>query len=133
MLSDVAYYLNADLTALYKYGQPWNVIFAPAKTSSLVVSLKSDVSSHPPLFLNNIQIPEVNSKCSDLLLTLLSYRQCFELWTTMFRSVISLPIIFECQDNFTLYKSWISPMLEYGSILYSFVSCKSFGQPAILY
>ena len=54
-------HLNADLSALYKYGQPWNIIFAPAKTFSLVVSLKSDVSSHPPLFLNDIRIPEVNS------------------------------------------------------------------------
>ena len=43
-------HLNAALTALYKYSQPWNIIFAPVKTSSLVVSLKSNVSSHPPLF-----------------------------------------------------------------------------------
>ena len=37
----------------------------------------------------------------------------------MFRSVISLPIIFECQDIISLHKSWIRPVLEYGSILYS--------------
>ena len=27
-----ANHLNADLTALYEYGKPWNIIFAPAKT-----------------------------------------------------------------------------------------------------
>ena len=54
-------HLNADLTALYEYGQLWNIIFAPAKTSSLVIFLKTGISEHPTLFLNNIQIPEVTS------------------------------------------------------------------------
>jgi len=43
-------HLNADLTALYEYGKPWNIIFAPAKTSSLIISLKSGMSEHPPYF-----------------------------------------------------------------------------------
>jgi len=54
-------HLNADLTALHEYGKPWNIIFAPAKTSSLIISLKSGISEHPPLFLNDIQIPKVTS------------------------------------------------------------------------
>ena len=49
MLSDVAYYLNAGLTALYKYGQPWNVIFAPAKTSSLVVFVSCKSFGQPAI------------------------------------------------------------------------------------
>jgi len=44
-----ANHLNADLSALFDFGHPWNVLFAPEKTFSLLISLKSDVSSHLPL------------------------------------------------------------------------------------
>ena len=57
----VAAHLNADLAALCEYGHHWNIKFAPSKTFSLVVSLKSDFSNHPPLFLNDVHIPEVSS------------------------------------------------------------------------
>ena len=53
--------LNADLAALCKYGHHWNIKFTPSKTFSLVVSLKSDISNHPALFLDGIQIPDVSS------------------------------------------------------------------------
>ena len=46
--------LNADLAALCEYGHHWNTKFVPLKTFSLVVSLKSDISNHPPLFLDAI-------------------------------------------------------------------------------
>ena len=36
--------LNEDFSALCNYGHPWNIKFAPEKTSSLLISLKSDVS-----------------------------------------------------------------------------------------
>jgi len=50
--------LNADLC---EYGTYWNIEFAPLKTFSLIVSLKSDISNHPPLYLNAVRIPEVSS------------------------------------------------------------------------
>ena len=53
--------LNADLAALCEYGRPWNIQFAPQKTSLLLIPLKSEISSHPPLFLNHTWIPEVSS------------------------------------------------------------------------
>ena len=40
------------------YGRPWNIQFAPQKTSLLLISLKSEISSHPPLFLNHTWIPK---------------------------------------------------------------------------
>ena len=52
--------LNPDLAALCEYSHPRNIKLAPLKTFSLVVSLKSDISNHPPLFFNGIQIPEVS-------------------------------------------------------------------------
>ena len=44
--------LNCDLTALYHFGQSWQIKFAPNKTSSLIISLKRDFQSllHPLLF-----------------------------------------------------------------------------------
>jgi len=48
----VANNLNADLSALCDFGHPWNILFAPEKTFSLLISIKSDVSSHPPFFKN---------------------------------------------------------------------------------
>jgi len=45
--------INADLNALYQFGHPWNIEFAPHKTFSLIISLKTDISEHPPLFLND--------------------------------------------------------------------------------
>ena len=53
--------LSADLATLCEYGHPWNIQFAPQKTSSMLISLKSEISDHPPLFLNNTSIPKVSS------------------------------------------------------------------------
>ena len=47
-----------QITALYKYSRPRNILL---KTFSFVVSLKTDIINNPPLFLSNIQIPEVSS------------------------------------------------------------------------
>ena len=53
--------LNADLNALYHFGHSWHMEFAPSKTSSLIISLKSNISEYPPLFLNDYYISEVDS------------------------------------------------------------------------
>ena len=82
----------------------------------------SDVSSHPLLFLNNIQISEVNS------VKVLEFTFDSSLtWQRHIDNVLSCGrqrlgqlyrcrSFFECQDIFTFYKSWIRPMLEYVSI-----------------
>ena len=53
--------LNADLAALFQFGQQWFMDFAPLKTRSLLISLKCDTFDHPPLFMNNCPIVEVSS------------------------------------------------------------------------
>ena len=117
-------HLNVDLTALYEYGQPWNIIFAPAKTSSfnLVISLKSGIS---PLSVSNMQIPEVTS----IKVLGFTFDSSFT-WQRHIDSVLRRGrqrlgqlyrccSFFESHDISLLYKSWICPVLEYGSILYS--------------
>ena len=131
-----ANHLNADLTALYEYGKPWNIIFAPAKTSSLIISLKSGMSEHPPLFLNDIQIPETTS----VKVLGFTFDSSFT-WQKHIDNVLKrgrqrLGQLYRCrslfdhQDISLLYKSWIRPMLEYGCICSS-VSLKSFGQLSV--
>ena len=53
--------LNADLAALFQFGQQWFMDFAPLNTRSLLISLKRDTFDHPPLFMNNRPIAEVSS------------------------------------------------------------------------
>jgi len=49
------YNAAAHLNALYQFG---HIEFAPHKTFSLIISLKT--SEHPPLFLNDYNISEIN-------------------------------------------------------------------------
>jgi len=104
--------LNTDLSTLSDFGHPWNILFAPEKNIFAV-----SVSSHPPLFLNNICIPEVTSVkvlgfVFDSLFT----------WQKHIDSILSRSkqrlghhcrSLFDCHDVFF---HWIHPMLEYGSI-----------------
>ena len=117
--------LNVDLVALCVYGRPWSIQFAPQKTSSLLISLKSEISSHPPLFLNHTRIPEVSS------IKVLGFLFDSALtWQKHINSVLcrrkqSLGQLYcyrsllGSQGIATAYKSWIRPSLEYGAILYS--------------
>ena len=125
MFSGAAAHLNADLAALCEYGTCWNIEFAPLKTFSLVISLKSDISDHPPLYLNAVHIPEVSS------VKVLGFIFVSSLtWQKHIDSVISrgkqrLGQLYRCQSLFgsqsiaTLYKSWIRSVLKYGCVVYS--------------
>ena len=48
-------------TQLNQFGHPWNIEFTPYKTFSLIISLKTNISEHPPLFLNDYHISEAKS------------------------------------------------------------------------
>ena len=117
--------LNADLAALCKYGHHWNIKFAPSKTFSLVVSLKSDISNHPALFLDGIQISDISSVKAlgfvfDSSLTWQKHiDQVLSRGKQRLGQLYRGRSLFGCEGTATLYKSWIRPTLEYGSILYS--------------
>ena len=117
----VAAHLNADLAALCEYGTQWNIKFATSKNFSLVVSLKSDISNHPPLFLNAVCIPEVslNAVCIpemssvkvlDLYLTLLLpgrniLTMLYVVGRNAWASCIAVDFYLEVKGIATLYKS----------------------------
>ena len=117
--------LNADLAALCEYGHHWNIKFAPHKTFSLLISLKSDISNHPPLLLNETYIPEISSVriLGFLFDSSLTWQEHID--SALSRGKQYLGQLYRCRSLLgshgiaTAYKSWIRPMLEYGSILYS--------------
>ena len=123
--------LNCDLAALYHFGQSLQIKFAPIsydnKTFSLIISLKRDLQllPHPPLFLDGSVIPETSTVrvlgfTFDSLLT----------WEPHIVSILNrgkqrasqlycCRSLLTSQDLSLMYKSWICPALEYGSILYA--------------
>ena len=53
--------LNTDLLKLSHWAATWLVLFNPTKTESLIFSRKLNKPLHPPLFMENQQIVEVES------------------------------------------------------------------------
>ena len=119
--------MNCDLAALYHFGQSWQIKFSPNKSFSLIISLKCDLQllPHPPLFLDGSVILETSigwvlGFTFDLLLT----------WEPHIVNILNrgkhraiqlycCHSLLTSQDLSLMYKSWIHPALEYGSILYA--------------
>ncbi|MCG8096458.1 MAG: endonuclease/exonuclease/phosphatase family protein, partial [Candidatus Thiodiazotropha endolucinida] len=53
--------LNSDLDRISKWAATWLVAFNPSKSASFLMSRKLIKPIHPPLFMQNIQIDEVDS------------------------------------------------------------------------
>ena len=53
--------LNTDLDRISQWAATWLVSFNPSKTESLLVSRKINKHHHPPLFMQDCQITEVES------------------------------------------------------------------------
>ena len=53
--------LTSDLVKIEDWAEKWLVTFQPPKTNSLVISRKVNKPAHPPLFMQNQQIKEVDS------------------------------------------------------------------------
>ena len=51
--------LNIDLERFSKWAATWLVAFNPSKTESLLISRKLNKLNHPPIIMQNLQIPEV--------------------------------------------------------------------------
>lgn len=53
--------LNADLEKISLWANTWLVTFNPAKTESLLISCKLIKLGHPPLYMQNKRIAEVET------------------------------------------------------------------------
>ena len=52
--------LNSDLDKISRWAATWLVTFNPSKSESLLISRKINWQNHPPLFMQNVQIEEVD-------------------------------------------------------------------------
>ena len=57
---NAAQLLNADLEKITKWAETWLVKFNPGKTESLLISRKTSRHIHPPVFMLNQEINEVD-------------------------------------------------------------------------
>jgi len=116
--------MNEDLQAISQFGKTWHIKFAPAKTFSLLISLKHDLL-YPPLIMDDIVIPETSS----IKVLGFTFDSLFT-WEPHISTMLCCAKqragqLYRChsllseQDVCTLYTSWIRPILEYGNILYS--------------
>ena len=59
--STAANFLNSDLCAITDWANKWIVTFNASKTVSLTISGKANPPQHPPLFMNNVQLTEIDT------------------------------------------------------------------------
>ena len=57
--TDAAITLNSDLSKIHRWATDWLVSFNPSKSESLIFSRKVHKPSHPPIFMNNLQVNDV--------------------------------------------------------------------------
>ena len=98
------------------YRHPSNIHFAPQKTSSLLISLKSEIYSHSPLFYHT-RIPEVSSiKILGFLFDSLTWQKK-HIDSVLCRGKQRLGQLYRYRS--LLASQGIRPSLEYSAILYS--------------
>ena len=56
-----ANFLNSDLCAVTNWANNWLVTFNASKTVSMTISRKAYPPQHPPLFMNNVQLTEIDT------------------------------------------------------------------------
>ena len=116
--------INSDLGRITQWAATWLVTFNPVKTESMLISRKLNGNRHPPLFMLNQQISEVNAHKH---LGLILSKDCSwhehikyiteKAWT---RINIMRKLKFELDRKSleTIYIAFIRPILEYGDIIW---------------
>ena len=116
--------LNTDLDRISQWAATWLVSFNPSKTESLLVSRKINKYHHPPLFMQDCQITEVESHKH---LGLYLSNDCT--WHEHINYITEkawyrINILRKLKFNLdrksleTIYLTFIRPLLEYGDIIW---------------
>ena len=122
--SSSAALLNTYLKTIHSWSQKWLVSFNPAKTESMIFSRKQSKIAHPPIYMNNIAINQVQTH-THLGLTFSADAK----WTTHINKSInnawrrigllrSLKFILSRSSLERMYFSFIRPLLEYGDVIW---------------
>lgn len=122
--ADAADELNSDLLKIHQWATKWLVTFNPAKSESIVFSRKINKPYHPPLFMNQKQITEVNShKHLGVVLSddctwhnHLDYIKC-KAWNRI-NVMRKLKFKRDRRSLQTIYFTFIRPLLEYADVVW---------------
>ena len=116
--------LHTDLDRISQWAATWLVSFNPAKTESLLISRRVNRPYHPPLFMQEYQITEVEShKHLGLYLSNdCSWHKHIDYKTkkAWYRINIFRKLKFHLDRKSleTIYITFIRPFLEYGDIIW---------------
>ena len=117
---DAATCLNSDLDKITRWAATWLVTFNPSKTNALLLSRKLD-TLHPPLFMQHVQIQEVNSHkhLGIYLSDDCSWHQHInyikdKAWSRI-NIMRKLKFKLDRKSLETIYLTFIRPLLEYGN------------------
>ena len=116
--------INADLGRISNWASTWLVTFNPAKTETLLISRKLNKPLHPPLFMQNHQISEVDSLKH---LGLYFSNDCtwhqyinhitVKAWARI-NMMRKLKFKLDRKSLETIYTAFIRPLIEYGDIIW---------------
>ncbi|MCP3901156.1 MAG: reverse transcriptase family protein, partial [Desulfobacteraceae bacterium] len=116
--------INHDLNDIQSWADQWLITFSPVKTKSLIISNKPDLALNPSLYLNNIEIEEVNyHKYLGLSFSQnLKWSQHIHDISIAARKRLSLmmPLKFKLSRKSLeiMYKSFVLPSMEYGNVVW---------------
>ena len=116
--------LNRDLSSLDVWSKNWIISFNALKTDSMLISLKRNSPDHPPLVFQGHQLENVPSH-KHLGLVLKSDLK----WNVHINHIVtkaskllnimkSLQYTLDRETLETIYKSFIRPIMEYGSVVW---------------
>ena len=116
--------LTSDLVKTEDWAEKWLVTFQPPKTNSLVISRKVNKPAHPPLFMQNQQIKEVDShKHLGLYFSndgtwhhQIQYIKD-KAWTRI-NTLRKLKFKLDRKSLEIIYTAFIRPILEYGDVVW---------------
>ena len=116
--------LTSDLVKIEDWAEKWLVTFQPPKTNSLVISRKVNKPAHPPLFMQNQQIKEVDShKHLGLYFSndgtwhhQIQYIKD-KAWTRII-TMRKLKFKLDRKSLEIIYTAFIRPILEYGDVVW---------------
>ena len=116
--------LNSDLDKISRWAATWLVTFNPSKSESLLISRKINWQNHPPLFMQNVQIEEVDfHKHLGIYFTNdCSWHQHIDYikdkaWCRI-NIMRKLKFKLDRKSLETIYLVFIRPLLEYGDIIW---------------
>ena len=59
--ASAAFQVNDDLQSINDWASTWLASFSPAKTKSMLVSLRRNIQDHPPLYFGNSELTTADS------------------------------------------------------------------------